>query len=65
MSYLIHWIKKLPRFEGSHCPNQSDHEYIKRIDEGRYVLLDDVLNILENNLDNGSVYDYDLKEKEV
>jgi len=62
MSYLIHWIKKLPRFEGSHTPNSSNHEYIKRIDGGRYVLLDDVLNILENNLDNGSVYDYDCSE---
>ena len=62
MSYLIHWIKKLPRFEGSHAPSQSNHEYIKKTNKGRYVLLDDVLNILENNLDNGSVYDYDCNE---
>ena len=61
MSYLIHWIKKLPRFKGVHTPNESNHEYIKRTDEGRYVLLEDVLNVLENNLDNNSVYDYDIE----
>ena len=62
MSYLIHWIKKLPRFEGSHTPNESNHEYIKRTDEGRYILLEDVLGVLENNLDNNSVYDYDIED---
>ena len=61
MSYLIHWIKKLPRFKGAHTPNESNHEYIKRTDEGRYILLEDVLNVLENNLDNNSVYDYDIE----
>ena len=44
---LISSLKELPRFEGSHCPNQSDHEYIKRVDDGKYVRLDDVIKILE------------------
>jgi len=48
MSYLIHWIKKLPRFEGSHCPNEENHEYIKRVDTGKYVRLEDVIEILDN-----------------
>jgi len=47
MSYLINKIKELPRFEGSHCPNQSNHEYIKRVDTGKYVLLEHVVKILE------------------
>jgi len=49
MHHLIQRIKELPRFEGAHTPNESNHEYIKRIDEGRYVLLDDILNILESD----------------
>jgi hypothetical protein len=45
---IIDRIKELPRFEGSHCPNQQDHEYIKRVDTGRYVRLEDVIEIFEN-----------------
>ena len=55
MSYLVSDIKKLPRFEGSHCPNQQDHEYIKRVGSGRYVLLEDVIKILEKK-DMGGYY---------
>tara|TARA_R110002051_G_scaffold294623_1_gene360097 strand:- start:1160 stop:1339 length:180 start_codon:yes stop_codon:yes gene_type:complete len=47
-SLLISSLKELPRFEGSHCPNQSNHEYIKRVDTGKYVRLEDVIKILEN-----------------
>jgi hypothetical protein len=36
----------LPRFEGSHCPSQSNHEYVKRVDTGSYVRLEDVIKIL-------------------
>jgi len=53
MSYLIHWIKKLPRFEGSHTPNESSHEYIKRIDDGKYVRLEDVLKVITNDEKKG------------
>ena len=48
MSYLINGIKKLPRFEGSHCPDHAGHEYIKKVDTGRYVRLKDVIQMLEN-----------------
>ena len=48
---IIEEIKRLPRFEGSHCPNQNDHEYTVRSDEGRYVKIKDVLEILENRGD--------------
>ena len=41
-------LKELPRFEGSHCPNQSNHEYIKRVDAGKYVRLEDVIKVLED-----------------
>ena len=50
---IIDRIKELPRFEGSHCPNQQDHEYIKRIDTGRYVRLEDVIEILEKKDEQG------------
>jgi hypothetical protein len=50
---LIDKIKELPRFEGSHCPNQQDHEYIKRIDDGRYVRLEDVIKVLDNKDEQG------------
>tara|TARA_R100000152_G_C6585891_1_gene48092 strand:- start:212 stop:382 length:171 start_codon:yes stop_codon:yes gene_type:complete len=53
MNYLIESIKKLPRFEGSHCPNQSNHEYIKRVDTGKYVLLEDVIKVLEDKDEQG------------
>tara|TARA_R110002020_G_scaffold103752_7_gene243134 strand:- start:625 stop:819 length:195 start_codon:yes stop_codon:yes gene_type:complete len=43
---VISSLKELPRFEGSHCPNQSNHEYVKRIDTGSYVRLEDVIKIL-------------------
>ena len=39
-------IESLPRFEGSHCPSQSNHEYVKRVDTGSYVRLEDVIKIL-------------------
>ena len=58
MSHLISAIKKLPRFEGTHTPNQSGHEYIKKIDTGRYVLLEDVLKVIDNNLKNKDKYGY-------
>ena len=44
---IIEEIKKIPRFEGSHCPNQSDHEYVIRKDEGKYVRIEDVFEILK------------------
>ena len=43
---LISSLKALPRFEGSHCPSQSNHEYVKRVDKGSYVRLADVIKIL-------------------
>jgi hypothetical protein len=43
---LISSLKALPRFEGSHCPSQSNHEYVKRVDTGSYVRLEDVIKIL-------------------
>ena len=46
MKEEIEKIKKLPRFEGSHCPNESNHEYIVRKDDGRYVRIKDVLEII-------------------
>ena len=58
MSYLIHWIKKLPRFEGSHTPNESNHEYIKRIDDGKYVRLEDVLKVIASSLENKDKHGY-------
>ena len=45
---IIKEVKKLPKFEGSHCPNAEDHEYIVRKDEGRYVRIKDVLELIEN-----------------
>jgi hypothetical protein len=45
-SPLISSLKALPRFEGSHCPSQSNHEYVKRVDKGGYVRLADVIKIL-------------------
>jgi len=50
---IIEEIKKLPRFEGSHCPNEHNHEYIIRKDEGGYVKIKDVLEILERRADEG------------
>jgi len=50
---LISSLKELPRFEGSHCPNQSDHEYIKRVDDGKYVRLEDVLKVITNDEKKG------------
>ena len=50
---LIDTLKKLPRFEGSHCPIQQDHEYIKRVDTGRYVRLEVVIKVLENKDEQG------------
>lgn len=41
-------IKRLPRFEGSHCPNESNHEYIVRKDGGKYVRIKDVLEIISS-----------------
>ena len=52
-SLLIRSLKELPRFEGSHCPNQSNHEYIKRVDTGKYVLLEDVMKVLEDKDEQG------------
>ena len=43
---IIEEIKRLPRFEGSHCPNESDHEYIVRKDNGKYIRIEDVLKII-------------------
>ena len=45
---VIDRLKELPRFEGSHCPNQSNHEYIKGVDAGKYVRLEDVIKVLED-----------------
>ena len=45
---MIAAIKKLPRFEGSHTPNPSSHEYIKRVDTGKYVRIEDVLKVITN-----------------
>ena len=56
MEQLILKIRKLPTFEGSHCPNQSDHEYIKRVDAGRYVRLEDVIAIVNNTKDRDGYY---------
>jgi len=50
---MINEIKELPRFEGSHCPNASDHEYIVRQDDGRYVRLQDVLKVIEEKANKG------------
>lgn len=47
---LMEEIKNLPRFEGSHCPNSKNHEYIARNDEGKYIRIEDVLKIIENIL---------------
>ena len=47
---IIEEIKNLPRFEGSHCPNSSNHEYIARDDKGKYIRIEDVLKIIENIL---------------
>ena len=58
MSYLINAIKKLPRFEGSHTPNQSSHEYIKRVDTGKYVRLEDVLKVIADSLENKDKHGY-------
>ena len=46
---IIEEIKKLPRFEGSHCPNGHNHEYILRKDGGRYIKIKDVLEIIKKN----------------
>jgi len=46
MKKEIEEIKGLPRFEGSHCPNESNHEYIVRKDDGRYIRIKDVLEII-------------------
>jgi len=46
MKKEIEEIKNLPRFEGSHCPNESDHEYIVRKTHGKYIRLKDVLEII-------------------
>tara|TARA_R110000824_G_scaffold401660_1_gene613454 strand:+ start:2772 stop:2945 length:174 start_codon:yes stop_codon:yes gene_type:complete len=56
MQYIIRKIKELPRFEGSHCPNESNHEYVKRIDTGRYVLLEDVIRVLKDSKDERGYY---------
>ena len=45
---LTEEIKNLPRFEGSHCPDSANHEYIVRNDEGKYIRIEDVLGIIEN-----------------
>ena len=58
MSYLINEINKLPRFEGTHTPNQSNHEYIKKVDTGRYVLLKDALRVITNSLENKDKHGY-------
>jgi hypothetical protein len=50
---MINEIKDLPRFEGSHCPNAADHEYIVRKDDGRYVRLQDVLKVIEEKANKG------------
>ena len=51
MKKEIEEIKRLPRFEGSHCPNESDHEYIVRKNDGKYIRIKDVLEIIENRDD--------------
>jgi hypothetical protein len=48
MKEEIEKIKRLPKFEGSHCPNESNHEYIVRKEDGKYVRIKDVLEIIEN-----------------
>ena len=50
---LISSLKALPRFEGSHCPSQSNHEYVKRVDKGSYVRLADVIKILMVGVEDG------------
>ncbi len=56
MQHIIRKIKELPRFEGSHCPNESSHEYVKRIDTGRYILLEDVIRVLKDSKDDHGYY---------
>ena len=46
MDSFLSEIKRLPRFEGSHCPNESNHEYVIRKDDGKYVRIKDVLEII-------------------
>jgi hypothetical protein len=53
MKKEIEKIKSLPRFEGSHCPNARDHEYIVRKDDGRYIRIKDVLEIIETKTKGG------------
>ena len=50
---LISSLKALPRFEGSHCPSQSNHEYVKRVDTGSYVRIEDVIKILMVGVEDG------------
>ena len=54
LDYRLLRLKPSPAFptfqllmqNNRHCPNQSNHEYVKRVDTGSYVRLEDVIKIL-------------------